>query len=111
MDSNSQIEVPLACDLKAIAPDKRAGHQALTQQLFAAVQERQELPDGYVFRFAAEPDLLLKLAEFISLERLCCPFLQFNLVAEPDGGPFWLRLTGPAGVKQFLLAEFGEILP
>jgi hypothetical protein len=28
--------------------------------------------------------VLLKAAEFISLERLCCPFLGFALEVEPD---------------------------
>lgn len=98
---------PLACDLKAIEPGRRARHHANTQQLFAAVQERQELPDGYAFRFAAGPDLIPRLAEFINLERLCCPFFNFALIVEPEDGPIWLKLTGRDGVKQFLLAELG----
>ena len=97
----------LACDLRAIEPDRRARHQSNTRQLFAAVQERQELPDGYAFRFAAEPTLILRLAEFISLERLCCPFFNFALIVESENGPLWLKLTGRDEVKQFLLAELG----
>lgn len=104
---NVLITSPLACDLSAIEPDQRARHQANTRQLFAAVQERQELPDGYAFRFTAEPALIPRLAEFISLERLCCPFLNFVLIVEPEHEPIWLKLTGRDGVKQFLLAELG----
>lgn len=91
----------------AIAPEQWECHQTNGQQLFATVQERQELPDGYTFRFALESELVIKIAEFINLERLCCPFFDFTVVVEPDGGPLWLKLTGWAGVKQFLLAELG----
>ena len=107
MDKNRPTETPLTCDITAIAPDQRARHQATTRHVFAAVQARQELTDGYAFRFAADSELLLQIAEFISLERLCCPFFHFTLEVEPEGGPVWLKLTGPAGVKQFLLTEIG----
>lgn len=100
-------ETPLACDMTAIAPEQRERHQINAHQLFAMVQERQELPDGYAFRFAPGPDLVIKIAEFISLERLCCPFFTFTVVVKPEGGPLWLKLAGREGVKQFLLAELG----
>jgi len=54
--------------------------------------------------------VLTKAAEFISLERLCCPFLRFSLEVEPEGGPIWLRLTGREGVKAFIREEVGELL-
>ena len=45
--------------------------------------------------------------EFVSLERLCCPFLTFTLDVAPDQGPLMLRLTRAAGVKDFIRAELG----
>jgi hypothetical protein len=51
-------------------------------------------------------DTILRAAEFISLERLCCPFFNFVLEVEPESGPLWLKMTGQDGVKQFLQAEF-----
>lgn len=107
MNTNSVNETPLACDMTAIAPGQQERHQINNQQLFAMVQERQELPGGYAFRFLPESELIGKIAQFISLERLCCPFFTFTVVIEPDGGPLWLKLTGRNGVKQFLLAELG----
>jgi hypothetical protein len=48
----------------------------------------------------------LKIAEFVSNERLCCPFLEFTLNVIADEEPVSLSLTGPAGTQEFLRAEF-----
>lgn len=95
-----------ACCLDAFDAEQLPRYMAIRQQIVAAHEVREELPDGYRWRFPAEPSLLLTLAEFISLERLCCPFFAFDLELEADGGPLWLRLTGREGVKDFLQAAF-----
>ncbi len=100
-------ESPLFCDLSALDRAQREHHQANTGQLFGAVEEIEELHDGYVFRLPAESATILQAAEFITLERLCCPFFNFALELEREGGPLWLKMTGREGVKQFLLAEVG----
>lgn len=79
----------------------------MVEELFRAVAGVRELPNGYAFRLPNEPDVLLKAAEFVSLERLCCPFFGFVLEVEPEGGAVWLGLTGREGVKPFILAEIG----
>jgi hypothetical protein len=99
-------EIPIACDLTAIPAEYREQHSAIAEQLFAAVLEIRELPDGYAFRLPEEPGMLLKAAEFVSLERLCCPFFGFVLEIEPAGGPLWLKLTGGAGVKEYIAGIF-----
>lgn len=103
-------ESPIACDMGAIDPGLRAGHVTTGAHLFRAAEEIRELPDGYAFRLPADADTLLKVAEFISLERLCCPFLGFALEVEPEGGPIWVRLTGREGVKEFIREEVGGLL-
>jgi hypothetical protein len=50
-----------------------------------------------------------QLVEWVSLERQCCPFFRFQILWEPQNGPVWLCLTGPKGVKDFILDEFGSI--
>ena len=100
-------EIPIACDLTAIPAEHREHHSAIAEQLFVAVLEIRELPDGYAFRLPEEPRMLLKAAEFVSLERLCCPFFGFALEIEPEGGPLWLKLTGGAEVKEFIAGTFG----
>jgi hypothetical protein len=42
------------------------------------------------------------MAEWAAGERLCCPFFNIQLRLEAEGGPFWLRLTGREGTKQFI---------
>lgn len=103
-------ESPIACDMSAVEPGLRARHVATAGELFRVVEEIAELPGGYAFRLPNDSDTLLKAAEFVSLERLCCPFLGFALSVEPEGGPAWLRLTGREGVKAFIREEVGGLL-
>lgn len=93
--------------MNAIEQEQRARHIATIDALFRAVLGVRELPDGYAFRLPNESDVLLRAAEFVSLERLCCPFFGFALEVEPEGGAVWLSLTGREGVKPFILAEAG----
>jgi hypothetical protein len=103
-------ESEFACVMDAIEPDKREAHIATAKHLFDSVKEIQELPSGYAFRLPNDAELLLKIAEFISLERLCCPFFGFTVKVEPEGGAVWLQLIGREGIKQFIRAEIGEFL-
>jgi hypothetical protein len=102
-------ESPIACQREtgAFNTGQRGRYEAVRQHMQAAFQEVQELPDGYAFRFPAEPTTILTVAEFITLERLCCRFFNFVLEVKPEGGPLWLRLTGGEGVKELLQFELG----
>jgi hypothetical protein len=62
----------------------------------------RELADGYALRLPAENGMILSVAEFITLERMCCPFFSFELEVGRDEGALWLKLTGREGVKEFL---------
>ena len=96
--------VPLACVPGAIPAAERRAHFALAGRLFGAeLRERRALPDGYAYRFDAEA--FDDVARWMANERRCCPFLTFTLELEPDGGPLWVRLAGPAGTRAFLDAE------
>jgi hypothetical protein len=104
-------ESPFACDMSAIAADRRGAHLATIDKLFQAVESFRELPNGYTFRLRAELHVLMTAAEFIALERLCCPFFGFALEVEREDGAIWLSLTGREGVKPFIMAEIGDHLP
>jgi hypothetical protein len=98
------MSIPFACDMTAIPGDQRGAHHALIRRLMTeAVEEISELPDGLAFRFHAEE--YDAVTEFVGRERLCCPFLSFRLDVSPERGPLQLRLTGAAGVKDFIRAE------
>ena len=104
---STEIEQPIAiaCDLNAIPPEERAQHAADAEQLFLTVQEVVELENGYALRLPATSNSLIKAAEFIANERLCCPFFTFGLEIVANNGPLWLQLKGSDGVKQFIEAE------
>ena len=100
---------PLACDMTAIPAEQRPIHLAAGRELFSGIRETRELSDGYQFRFDAEPDVVRRLAEFVALEKLCCPFLSFAIAIEAENGPVWLRLTGREGVKAFIREEISGL--
>jgi hypothetical protein len=49
-----------------------------------------------------------EIGEWIENERKCCPFLDFQLNVDCDGGAVHLALTGGPGVKDFLLSDFAK---
>ena len=107
MSESVVSESPIACNMNALDKEQRRHHQSLTAQLRAAVQETRELPVGYSFRLPSDEATIQRAAEWITLERRCCPFLAFGLEAGRENGPLWLNLTGREGVKPFLKIEFG----
>lgn len=62
----------------------------------------EELPDGYVFRLPTDTETIARAGQFISRERLCCPFFRFQLAVDPDRSSVRLTLSGDEGVKRFL---------
>lgn len=105
--NKSAPQTLFACNMLALDKEARKRHLEVMKQLQAATKEVRELPDAYAFRFSSDEATLLLVAEFVARERLCCPFFTFEMVVEPENGPLWLRLSGPAGVKAFIKAEFG----
>ena len=107
----TEKESPFACDMTAIALDQRGAHIATIKSLFQSVKNVRELADGYAFQLPNDSEVLLTAAQFIALERLCCPFFGFALEIEGESGSVWLSLTGCEGVKPFIMAEIGDHLP
>jgi hypothetical protein len=95
----------LACDLFALDAAQRARHSLLLRELANAVTSVEELPDGLAVRFPSKPYVFLRLAEWLDLERACCPFLRIGLLFENRTPTLRLDLRGPEGVKDFLRAE------
>jgi hypothetical protein len=98
-------DVPLACRLDALDSRQRARHGELLRELAGAVTNVEELPDGIAVRFPARPYVFLRLAEWMELERACCPFLEFGLIFENRAPTMRLDVRGPEGVKEFLRVE------
>ena len=90
----------MACSLSDLELHEREA--TLLAQFRSAVIETEELPDGYAFRVPGDGKWIVIMAKMIVAERECCPFLTFEFVAQPSMGPVIIRVTGPAGTKDFL---------
>jgi hypothetical protein len=99
-------ETPLVCNMDVFTPAQREAHIQTTTELIQAVQSVQGVENGYEFTFPNETQFISGIAEFISNERLCCPFLNFTLNIISNREPVSLLLTGPLGTQEFLRAEF-----
>ena len=67
---------------------------------------REDLTDGLRLEFAPLAETIALIARVVEAERHCCRFLRFGMTVEPDGGPVFLELTGPAGTREFISALF-----
>jgi hypothetical protein len=94
----------LACNLKAISAVQRPRYNNLVSRLRAAMRDRRELPDGYSYSLDVAKITEPEVSEWITMERLCCPFLIFQL--DVAGEVLRLTMRGPDGAKAVLREEF-----
>lgn len=99
----------LACNLGAISAADRLRYAILAKRVKAAISDPRELPGGYVFTIGAAEMSLPDLAEWVSFERLCCPFLTFQIEVSGREAVWRMTLTGPTGVKSILEHEFAAL--
>lgn len=92
--------IPIACVPGAVPTERRERWIETGKQVYGRADEVKELPDGHAFRLPGTAANLLAVAEYVSLDRLCCAFIRWSVVVEPGGGPLWLHVTGPEGTKQ-----------
>jgi hypothetical protein len=106
MTSDALKTQPLTCIPGAIPQQERPAHFALARRLLRSdAVSRRALANGYEIRFSI--DVMTDVALFVSRERLCCPFLRFDLAVEPGAAEVTLRMTGPEGAREALDAELG----
>ena len=98
----------MACNLKAIRTEDRPRYRELVSRLRAAIRNRTSMANGYAFTLNGAAISLTETAEWMNMERLCCPFLVFELSAAGNKDDWRLALTGPEGVKSLLEAEFHD---
>ena len=99
--------MPIACNLSALDEQEQQRRGHLASNLLEAVCEIVPTSDGYAFRFGGVKTDLREIAEFISLERRCCPFLEFQIEVGGENDSINLHIRGREGVKEFLAAELG----
>ena len=109
MNTHLTENPPLACVPNAVPADQQEDWvNKIAPKLYGAVQEIKELPNGWSWRLPSTSEILQLVAQDLEVERLCCPFVNYTLELEPNRGPFWLRMTGGEGVKEFLRIAYGE---
>jgi hypothetical protein len=91
-----------ACNISALNAEERSRHGDLLARLRVATQNVQELDGGYSFHLRDSGFTLIEAAEWISLERRCCSFFNFQLEVSGGDDSAVLTLTGPDGVKPFI---------
>jgi len=69
------------------------------------LRDKQEIADGFVYAFHGSDATIEQLVNFIRIERQCCPFFRFELTIRDEKTDILLKITGPEGVKEFLLNE------
>ena len=98
---------PIACNLATLNHTERERLSVLLDKLTTGAVNRRELPNGYAYEIQSAKVGFQELAEWVSLESRCCPFLNFRL--DVAGGAVRLQLTGASGVKQFIQAEMRRL--
>ena len=104
----TEKQLPIACELSE--GGQRARQQEISRKLFSGCQDVKELEDGYEFVFPGNEEWAEELARFVTVERECCRFLDFELLFQANLGPVSLKTTGPDGTKEFLREQFTEEL-
>jgi hypothetical protein len=100
------VEGNFYCNIKALTPEERARHTALTNKLMAVRNETIETEKGYEFQYSPEKVSVAEVAEWVVAENKCCPFFDFHIDLENQGRLVCLRLTGGAGIRAFIREEF-----
>ena len=95
-----------ACNLTAISSAERPRYNELMKRVRHAIRDRREISNGYAFKLDSKSITLPEAAEWIGMERLCCPFLTLQLSVAGSQAHWVLTLTGAEGVKALLDNEF-----
>ncbi len=79
--ANKDAKPVFACNLKAISAAERPRYNELVKRIRSAIWDRNEISEGYAFKLDSKIVTLPEAAEWIVMERLCCPFLMLQLAA------------------------------
>lgn len=103
---NDDSTPPVACSLGAAAFAERRAR--IRQALARWLRQAEPVEDGFALRFERTDAVVAELAQLVALESACCPFLGLTLSVEPAGGAVRLRVTGVAGLPDWVAAALGS---
>jgi len=97
-------DIPIACDLSKLTKEQHLRERELLARFRKTASVLKQETDALEFSWPGDPESLAELGEFVGLERLCCPFLTFELRVSKDAAV--LRVSGLPGSGAVLTAEF-----
>jgi hypothetical protein len=109
VDAPAEGSVPTGhyCNMGFFTKEALARHEELIPKIVAAVTDREEIPDGFVFKLSGQ---FREAGEWLDGVRGCCPTVEYAITFTPRSGPATLRISGSAGAKEFIREEFRPIL-
>lgn len=106
-ETNNQIVNTMQLSCKLTSPELRKRKETVIAELKQLLIEKNELTDGYAFKFKGDDQTIDKLTEFVKSERQCCDFFIFDISMSGDKSNAWLKLTGPKDAKEFITTQLG----
>lgn len=98
---------PLVCAL--VGQEKVNRKEALKKEIFSQMNDIEEIEFGYVFKFSDNERFLLKLIDYIIVEKECCPFFQYDFLIHPYNKGIELKVTGGRAAKLLITTLVHEI--
>ena len=95
---------PIACDMTALSSAERHRYDLLRRMVLDGVEEAHGTATGFHLRLRRDVSAA-EIAEWMSLEHRCCPFLTLQLALKEDG-TIRIDIGGSAAIKAFLEDEF-----
>jgi hypothetical protein len=102
-EKSNNPKVVFTC--KLTTPELRELKATVIDSLKSQIQSKEELKNGYEYKFAGSDKTVDELVSFIKTERECCDFFTFNLSVSGDKSFALLEIVGPKGVKKFIKTE------
>ncbi|WP_245600047.1 hypothetical protein [Paenibacillus harenae] len=98
-------EIPVACCHSVFTTEQRVEYKSIWGELETRRLGITELENGYQYDFPGDAETLRLINEWVSMERKCCPFLTFSVIASNTDEPVLLQLTGNKEAKAFLRTD------
>ncbi|WP_373231822.1 hypothetical protein [Cohnella sp.] len=98
-------EIPVACCHTVFTKEQRVEYKSIWGELETRRLGITELEDGNQYHFPGDPETLRLINEWVSMERKCCPFLTFSVIARDEEEPVLLQLIGNEEAKAFLQTD------
>ncbi len=82
--------------------------QKLIVILLTSFEQKEELEDGYGFRYSWDKERLAQMTKLLGELREAVPPVRGEIIMEPESGPLWLRLRGQ-GVKEIVAGVLQQL--